>query len=336
MKRVLVGIFLWLALLAGQALAQPVECDNHSLRINLMPGEVGQTLTQDNFRGLSADFMAMIDSVNANKSRLVVEVSNDSTKWRMLRLMAQDSRYKGVDFKTMNLVFDAALNVARRQAVEQFLVWLGVSPNAIIEYRPMRDEKRCFVEMRSAPLLAYQQLRIVERPAEKSVAPFVLPKFVMPKLPKLGLALHGGVTSTWENVAPMATLSLRYNNSVVQAYGFYSLFVPREEKALGQDREVYDQGVGLLVGQQIGRPLWLMIGYERQEIVLDDRGDQSSKNIFWFQGGELGLMWLDDNHFVTLTGLYGHRKEWRSDWSQILETDAGVRLAVGVRFFGGK
>ena len=53
-------------------------------------------------------------------------------------------------------------------------------------------------------------------------------------------------------------------------------------------------------------------------------------------GGELGLMWLSDNHFVSLTGLYGHRKEWCDDWSQTLETDAGVRLAVGVRFLGGK
>lgn len=333
MKRVLIFLLL---LLAGQALAQPVECDDHSLRINLMPSAVGNTLTKDDFRDLPAGFMAVVDSVNANQCRLVVEVSNDSTKWRMLRIMAQDHRYKGVDFKTMNLVFDAALNIARRQAVEPILFWLGVSPNAIVDYRPLRDEEKCFVKIYSAPLLPYQQPRVIERIVEKPAAPFVLPNFQMPKLPKLGLALHLGATSTWKNVVPMATLSLRYNNSVVQAYGFHSLFLPREQNALGENRDVYDQGVGLLVGKQIGRPLWLMVGYERQETVLDDQSDQSGRNIFWFQGGELGLMWLGDNHFVTLTGLYGHRKEWSPTWDQTLTTDVGLRLSVALRFKGGK
>ncbi len=333
MKRVLIFLLL---LLAGQALAQPVEYNDHSLRINLIPSAVGNTLTKDDFRDVSKGFRAVVDSVNANQCRLVVEVSNDSTKWRMLRIMAQDYRYNGVDFKTMNLVFDAALNVARRQAVEPILFWLGVSPNAIVDYRPLRDEEKCFVKIYSAPLLPYQQPRVIERIVEKPAAPFVFPNFQMPKLPKLGLALHLGVTSTWENVAPMAALSLRFNNSVVQAYGFHSLFLPREQNALGENRDIYDQGVGLLVGKQIGRPLWLMVGYERQEIVLDDQGDQSGRNIFWFQGGELGLMWLGDNHFVTLTGLYGHRKEWSPTWDQTLTTDVGLRLSVALRFKGGK
>lgn len=329
-------IILLCLLLAGQAMAKPVECDSQSLRISLMPGEVGN-LTADDFHGLPASFTAMIDSVNANKSRLVVEVSNDPTKWRLLRLMERDPRYRGVNFEVMNLVFDGALNLARRQVVEQFLVWLGVSSDAIVEYRPLRDYEQCFVKIYSAPLLSYQQPRVVERVIVEKPVPFV-PQFEMPQLPKLGLALHLGATSTWtrKSAAPMAALSLRYRDSMVQAYGLHSLFFPRQEKFLGQDREVYDQGVGLLLGQQIGRQLWLLAGCQRQEVVLDDNSDQSGRNILWFQGGELGLMWLGDNHFVSLTGLYGHRKEWNSDWKQELETNTAVRLAVGVRFLGGK
>ena len=333
MKRVLIFLLL---LLASQALAKPVECDNNSLRITLMSGEVGETLTEDNFRGLSAGFMAMVDSANVNQCRIVVEVSNDRTKWKILRLMAQDSRYKGVNFETMNLVFDGALNVARRQVADQFLNWLGVSPDAIIGYRPLRDDEQCFVRIYSAPLLPYQQPRVVERVIEKPAPSNNLSSsFQLPQLPKLGLMLHLGATSTWKNAAPMAALSLRHKDSLVQAYGLYSLFFPREQNALGQDREVYDQGAGLLLGQRIGEQLWLLAGAERQEIVLDDRSDQSGKNILWFQGGELGLMWLGDNHFVSLTGLYGHKKEWSPTWDQTLDTDAIVRLAVGIRFLGG-
>lgn len=335
MKRVLVFLLL---MLAGQALAQPVDWNNH-LRISLQPGEVGTTLTKDNFRGLPDGFIAMIDSVNANQCRLVVGVSNDPTKWKMLRLMAQDQHYSGVNFETMNLVFDGALNVARRQAVEEVLVWIGVSSNAIIEYRPMRDEEECFVEIYSAPLLPYQEPRVVERVVERIVeqpaAPFVLPKFELPKLPKLGLALHLGVTSTWESAAPMAALSLRYKESMIHVYGLHSLFLPREQNFVGKDRDAYDQGFGVLVGTQVSELLWLLAGYERQEIVLDDGSYQSGRNVLWFQGGEAGLMWLCDNHFVTLTGLYGHRKQWSPSWDQTLETDVGVRLSVGLRFLGG-
>ncbi len=335
MKRVLIFLLL---LLAGQVLAKPVECDNNSLRVNLMPGDVGQTLTRDDFRGLSVDFVAMIDSVNANKSRLVVEVSNDPTKWKLLRLMAQDPRYKGVNFETMNLVFDGALNVARRQVADQFLSWIGVSPDAIIDYRPMRDGKQSFIEIYSAPLLPYQQPRIVERIVEKPAPSSSSSSgFQMPKLPKFGLAVHLGATSTIEgNVAPMATLSLRIDGSVVQAYGFHSLLFPREEDFLSKGSDVYDQGVGLLVGKQLSQKIWLIAGYQRQEIVLDDQSDQSGKNISWFQGGEGGLMLRGDDYFVTLTGLYGHKKVWSQTWDQTLETDAGVRLAVAVRFKGGK
>lgn len=327
-------ITLLCLLLAGQVMAKPVECDSSSLRITLMPGEVGNALTADDFRDLHPGFMAMVDSANANQCRLVVEVSNDPTKWKLLRLMSQDPRYKGVNFEAMNLVFDGALNLARRQVVEQVLSWINVSPEAIVEYRPLRDDE-CFIRICSAPLLPYQQPRTIERVIVEKPVPFV-PQLEMPQLPKLGLTLHLGATSTWRNAAPMAALSLRYKDSMVQAYGFHSLFFPREQNALGGKRDVYDQGVGLLLGQQIGRQLWLLAGCERQEVVLDDRGDQSGKNIFWFQGGELGLMWLGDNHFISLTGLYGHRKEWNSDWNQALETDAGVRLAVGIRFLGGK
>lgn len=335
MKRVLVFLLL---LLASQVLAKPVECDNSSLRINLMPGEVGQTLTQDNFRGLCTGFMAMVDSANANECRIVVEVSNDPTKWKMLRLMAQDLRYQGVNFETMNLVFDGALNVARRQAADQFLNWIGVSPDAIIDYRPMRDDKQCFVEIYSAPLLPYQQPRIVERIVEKpALSSSLSPSFQMPRLPKFGLAVHLGATSTIDgNVAPMATLTLRIDGSLVQAYGFHSLLFPREEDFLAKGRDVYDQGVGLLAGKQLSQKIWLIAGYQRQEIVLDDQSDQSGRNISWFQGGEGGLMIRGDDYFVTLTGLYGHRKEWLADWSHTLETNAGVRLAVAVRFKGGK
>lgn len=335
MKRVLIFLML---LLAGQALAKPVECSDRSLRINLMSGEVGQTLTQDNFRGLPAGFMAMVDSANANQCRLVVEVSNDPTKWKTLRLMAQDPRYKGVNFETMNLVFDGALNVARRQAADQFLNWIGVSSDAIIDYRPMRDDEKCFIKVYSAPLLSYQQPRIVERiiekPAESSSSS---PSFQMPKLPKFGLAGHAGATSTINgNVAPMGTVSLRIDDSIVQVYGFHSLFFPREEDFLRKNSDVYDWGVGALLGKQLSQKIWLVAGYGRQEIVLDDQSDQSGKNISWFQGGEAGFMLREDDYFVTLTGLYGHRKEWLSDWSHTLETDAGVRLAVAVRFKGGK
>ena len=92
-----------------------------------------------------------------------------------------------------------------------------------------------------------------------------------------------------------------------------------------------------MIGKQISKPLWLMVGYERQEIVLDDGSDQSGRNILWFQGGELGLMWLGDNHMVTLTGLYGHRKQWVESWDQILETDVGVRISASIPLFkGGK
>ncbi len=335
MKRVLVFLLL---LLAGQALAKPVECDDHSLRINLMPGEVGQTLTQDNFRGLPAVFMAMVDSANANQCRIVVEVSNDPTKWKMLRLMAQDPRYKGVNFETMNLVFDGALNVARRQVTDQFLNWIGVSPDAIIDYRPMRDGRQCFVEIYSVPLLPYQQPRVVERIIEKS-APSnnSLASFQLPKLPKFGLAVHLGATSTLDgNVAPMAALTLRIDGSLVQVYGFQSLLFPREEDFLVKGCDVYDQGVGLLAGKQISQKIWLIAGYGRQEIVLDDHSDQSGRNISWFQGGEAGLLLRGDDYFLTLTGLYGHHKEWSPSWDQTLETDAGVRLSVGLRFKGGK
>jgi hypothetical protein len=335
MKKVLIFLLL---LLAGQSLAKPVECDSRSLRINLMPGEVGQTLTQDNFRSLPTGFMAMVDSANVNQCRIVVEVSNDPTKWKMLRLMSQDSRYKGVNFETMNLVFDGALNVARRQAADQFLNWIGVSPDAIIDYRPMRDGKQCFVEVYSAPLLPYQQPRIVERivekPAESSSSS---PSFQMPKLPKFGLAAHLGATSTIDGkVAPMATLTLRIDGSLVQVYGFQSLLFPREEDFLEKGSDVYDQGVGLLAGKQLSQKIWLIAGYERQEILLDDQSDQSGKNISWFQGGEAGLMLRGDDYFVTLTGLYGHKKVWSQTWDQTLETDMGARLAVGIRFKGGK
>jgi hypothetical protein len=335
MKRVLIFLLL---LLAGQALAKSVECDDHSLRINLMPGEVGQTLTQDNFHGLPAAFMAMVDSANANQCRIVVEVSNDPTKWKTLRLMAQDPRYKGVNFETMNLVFDGALNVARRQAADQFLNWIGVSSDAIIDYRPMRDDEKCFIKVYSAPLLSYQQPRIVERIVEKPMASNnSSSNFQMPKLPKFGLAVHLGATSTIDgNVAPMGTVSLRIDGSLVQAYGFHTLFFPREEDFLEKDSDVYDQGIGLLVGKQLSQKIWLIAGYQRQEIVLDDQSDQSGKNILWFQGGEGGLMLRGDDYFVTLTGLYGHKKVWSQTWDQTLETDMGARLAVGIRFKGGK
>lgn len=335
MKRVLVFLLL---LLAGQALAKPVECDKHSLRINLMPGEVGQTLTQDKFRDLHPGFMAMVDSANANQCRLVVEVSNDPTKWKLLRLMAQDSRYQGVNFETMNLVFDGALNVARRQATDQFLSWIGVSQDAIVDYRPMRDGKKCFVEIYSAPLLPYQQPRVIERIVEKP-APSnnSSASFQLPKLPKFGLAVHLGATSTIDgNFAPMAALTLRIDGSLVQAYGLHSLIFSREEDFLAKGRDVYDQGAGLLAGKQLSQKIWLIAGYQRQEIVLDDHSDQSGKNISWFQGGEGGLMLRGDDYLITLTGLYGHRKEWSPTWDQTLDTDAGVRLAVAVRFKGGK
>lgn len=335
MKRILVFLLL---MLAGQALAKPVEHDDRSLRVNLMPGDVGQTLTQDDFRGLSTGFMAVVDSANANQCRIVVEVSNDPTKWKILRLMSQDPRYQGVNFETMNLVFDGALNVARRQVVDQLLIWIGVSPEAEIEYRPMRDDDTCFIKIHSAPLRPSQQSRIVERivekPAESSSSS---PSFQMPKLPKFGLAVHLGATSTIDgNVAPMGTLSLRIDGSLVQVYGFQSLFFPREEDFLRKNSSVYDQGVGLLVGKQLSQKIWLVAGYQRQEIVLDDRSNQSGRNISWFQGGEAGLMLRGDDYFVTLTGLYGHRKEWLPDWSHTLETDAGVRLSVALRFKGGK
>lgn len=336
MKRFLVFLCLCLALLANSGLAQDSGgvVSGDTLTIYYQTGDLadGTDASKVNWPKSIDHFIAL---ANQGKCEFFVEASNDTVHWRWVeRILRGTKSGVGVNIRRVNRTNDAAATAARMKNALRLLKSRGLERKAV-RYLPV-DGDRVFIKIYPVMTMVSASPQVVERIIEKPAAPFVLPKFDLPKLPKLGLSLHVGATSTWKNVAPMAALSLQYKNSIVQAYGMHSLFFPREQNALSQDREVYDQGVGLLVGKQIGRPLWLLVGYERQETVLDDRSDQSSKNVFWFQGCEFGLMWFGDNHFVTLTGLYGHRKEWQSDWNQVLETNTAVRLAVGVRFLGGK
>lgn len=334
MKRVLIFLLLMLASTSwAKELSYVVNGD--TLTINYATSDFG-----DDTNPATLQWPASIDHfiglANQGKYAFCVEAQSDTTGWRWIRQTLQGtSAGAGVDLKKVNRVEDFGANDVRASNGVRFLIWKGLVTKFV--FKEHKAGKRVFIKIYPTPL-PQSDTQIVERIVEKPAASNnSLSNFQMPKLPKFGLAAHLGAMSTIDgNVAPMATLTLRIDGSLVQVYGFQSLFFPREEDFLEKNSDVYDQGVGFLAGKQLSQKIWLIAGYQRQEIVLDDQSDQSGRNISWFQGGEGGLMLRGDDYFVTLTGLYGHKKVWSQTWDQTLETDMGARLAVGIRFKGGK
>lgn len=282
MKRFVVTLMVLVLILAGQVVAGPVTCVGDTLVVRLEPGDPGMELKSSDFGGLSPAFQAAVDSANAYRCRLLVEVSNDSTKWRLLRILRQDPNFSSLNYPRLNLVLDAALNYARRQKVIQILSWVGVSSDALVDDRPMRD-KTCFLRIYPAPLLPYQQQPV--RVLEKIVPEVKTTTIVERGVPSLAMRAHFGLTTTGEHFSPLAAVSLNWREASLCAYGLHSLWLRYDREVYGIDQSSYDQGAGLLMGLRIGRQLLLSGGYHHEESVLATNGCNSR----WYRGGQLGL-----------------------------------------------
>lgn len=121
-----------------------------------------KSLAADDFqKAMTPEFRELIRSVNTYERRLVVEVSNDPTLWKFWGFIQKDPEYAGLDFESLNLIFDAAVNYGRRQyVVNDILAWIGVGQDAIIADRPIR-RGQCFIKIYGAELLPYQQTKLV-------------------------------------------------------------------------------------------------------------------------------------------------------------------------------
>lgn len=333
MKRVLVGIFLWLALLASNGLAQDSGgvVSGDTLTIYYQTGDLadGTDPAKINWPGNIDHF---IDLANQGKYVFCVEAQSDTTGWRWIRqTLRGTSAGAGVNLKKVNRVEDFGANEVRASNGVRFLVWKGLTSKLV--FKELKGGDRVFIKIYPTPLPQPETKfveRIVERQApERPAMTMDLSGLKMPKLPKLAFALQPGVSSTWHSAAPALCFNLVYGHWLAQAYGFHSLFIRYEREVLGGQYDTYDQGAGVLFGRQLSRPLWLVAGYSVQENLLDDT-DQAGRRLFRFRGGEAGLLIVPVNGLtVNLTGLYGHVKNW--DASET--TDVGCRVAV---YFGKK
>lgn len=334
--RKLVGVFILVLVLCSQtALAgYQVECRADTILVRLQPGDPGKAFKAEDFQKvISPEFQAQLDSVNIFQRRLVVEVSNDPTLWKFWQFAQSDPQYAGLDFESLNLVFDAAVNYARRQnTVNQILAWIGVNQDAIIADRPIR-RGQCFIKIYGAKLLPYQEQNMVKPEVARAATDTTVINnynYNYHVAPGLAFGLHGGMSYVMK---PHATYSLPFTLDIsllyrqrlmVQAYGLNSLFLRKDrDTALGQ-LSTFDQGGGLLIGTRLQNPLWLTVGYFNQETVLDEV--QAGKNVNYFRGFEGGVQLIKKRYILSATVLYGHRQ----DLGNTLTTDLGARIALTV------
>lgn len=312
-----------------------VECQADTLVIRLQPGDPGKAFRSEDFRQLiTPEFQAQLDSVNIFQKRLVVEVSNDPTLWKFWQFVQNDPSYAGLDFESLNLMFDAATNYARRQStVNQILAWIGVGQDVIIADRPIR-RGQCFIKIYTAKLLPYQQSNLVTPElARANTDTTVVNNYQYNYYvgPGWGLGLHAGMSYA---IRPQAKYSLPFTLDIslyyqqklmLQAYGLHSLFLQRERDTALSHEELttFDQGGGLLLGAKLQGPVWLVVGYFNQETVLAE-GEQAGDNTDYFRGAEFGVQVARKNLILSATGLYGHRQILGSE----LTTDFGARLAL--------
>jgi len=302
-----------------------VESRADTVTVHLKSGLTGITIEPDKVR-LSDEFRRWITLANKGEAYINVVVSNDSTKWAVLQILEQDSKFGPVDFDELNLNFDTLSKGGRETAADQILSYAGLKPEAIINWRFQRDDT-CYFKMYGVSIKKAKE-------SAPSVDMTALLGEVNKRMDELSaaasrvwtLGLYGGLASARHTVAPIGAATLYYQQKIMlQGSGVHSLFLRQDRDYFGSDEPTFERGWGVAAGYKVVDPLWLSLGWYSEENILDD-GQEAGKNLSWLDAGELGLSYRQKEIVLHVGLTYGHEK----DYDKELTTNFGVRFAVMV------
>lgn len=302
---------------------------NDTLVVHFGKGKPGSSVTkEDVLPQVTPTFRAQLDSVLAGQLRIVVESSTDPTEYKLLQILERDPRYKDVDFRSLNINWDGATNVAREGTANRILQYLGVNYTLVqVDYHHVRSNVYGdrFIKIHCAEFLPHQQ-RVIEKHTERIIerptSPAATDHACTPHL--LDLSYLAGLRTTEFAVSPTAEITLTLNNQwLLQFWGIHSSLLRTERDTFLPNTETLDQGGGIRLGTRAYKSLWILGGAFIEENILTET-TEAGKRPWWYSGADLSIALRRDHYAIIVSGMYGH--EWNFEAG--LDTSTGIRFAV--------
>lgn len=335
-----VCLFLFLLMLPTMAQSQD-SFESDALVVDLATGSYGADLQVSNLK-LPKTFLAQIDSVNSGRYDMVVDISSNDVRWKLLTGLAQNEKVLGLDelkieWQTLHRCADSSLNLTRDSTIRVLLEKLGLkSPRVFVK---TRSSDTAYVKVYAVKAPWVEPVRANAKRIDHLEHDFAVMSGELDNLKtfqvassssqsKLSLATMLGATTTLNMWCPEASAAVIYDDLIMlRGYGFHALDFRTERDIYDKSESTYDKGWGVGFGwsPRFLGPIWLYGGVHSQWNCLAS-SELAGDNTAWFRGGEVGLLLVTDHFVFSATHLYGDSRNYDS----VMTKEGDFRFSINL------